>query len=103
MAVCVISAVLDTDTGVMRAACQVHCSFALPCAHDGEPASAVPMHTDSSPSRDEAIKHWRARTRGQRHLVIHQGRFGARRHQIDDTLPASCWCDVEVIAAQEIM
>lgn len=100
MATCVVSLILDTDTDRMRPACQVHCTFVLPCRHSGQPAAPEPMHTDSVPSREAAIRHWQQRTRGQRPLVVHRGSFSDREHRFDDTLPASCWCGVETVAVR---
>lgn len=103
MAVCVIALTFDTDDDTMAPACNVHCTFSLPCRHDGEPAVDTPMHGHSVPSRQAAIDFWQARTLGQRHLVLHRGSFGGDvEHRFDETLPASCPCGAEIIEAQEV-
>jgi hypothetical protein len=101
MAVCVIGLTMDSESGEMRPACNVHCTFNLPCMHDGEPAAPAPMHTDSEPSRHAAVEHWLSRTRGQRPLVIHAGSFAGRRHDLTESLPAACWCALVVLEARE--
>jgi hypothetical protein len=89
---CVISLANGTDP-----ACMVHTHYA-PCPRDGEPANPGVMHTDMTPSRAEAIEHWRRRTHGQRTLVIHVGRLG-EEHDIGVNA-VDCWCGPEVIWAQ---
>lgn len=90
---CVISLINGTDP-----ACMVHTHYA-PCPRDGEPASPGVVHTDPHPTRDEAVAHWRARTAGQRTLVIHTGRLGDD-HRIGEN-DVDCPCGPDVIWARE--
>jgi hypothetical protein len=102
MASCVIALTMDSETGRSAPACNVHCTFDLPCRHDGKPASDTPMHTCCVPSRADAVEFWRKRTLGQRNLVIHRGSFAGADHTIDETWPAACWCGVELITGRDI-
>lgn len=97
MARCVLSTILDTDTETMRPACVVHAEFA-PCASNGRPASQVALHTWPIPDRDQVIAFWRARTAGQRTLVIHAGTIPDGH----DTGGTDCWCNPEVVRAVEL-
>lgn len=102
MAACVIALSMDAETGRMAPACNVHCTFNVPCRHSGEPATAVPMHTHALPSRVDAVEHWRKRTLGQRNLVIHRGDFTDGNHDIAETWPATCRCDPELITGVDL-
>ena len=102
MAHCVISAVVDTDDGnALVPACVVHATFA-PCPHDGEPACPAPLHfLPATGTRDDALRMWRLRTRGQRPLVIHdeQRTPDPEGHVIEDEI-RPCPCGAEVLAAE---
>jgi hypothetical protein len=91
---CVI-AVLDGD----EPACTVHTHYA-PCPRNGEPASALPMHTDSFNPREEVLAFWREVTDEQRTLVIHEGCFDDYRpHEVGED--DRCWCIPEVVVARQ--
>lgn len=100
MAVCVISAVVDTDDprAPMRPACVVHTEWA-PCLSNGEPASPVALEACDGQyggSRDGALANWALKTRQQRPLVLHHGDWG------DDRLHdggRGCWCRPEYLEA----
>lgn len=101
MAECVISAVVDTDDGCsLVPACVVHAAHA-PCMHDGEPACPVPLHFfPGSGTREDALRMWRLRTRGQRPLIIHTGAIPDPEDHVyeDEVLP--CPCGAEIIPGQ---
>ena len=98
MADCVISAVADTECGnALVPACIVHAAHA-PCMHDGEPACPAPLHSfPGSGTRDEALRMWRLRTRGQRPLIIHTDAIPDPQGHVygDEVMP--CPCGAEII------
>jgi hypothetical protein len=100
MAECVISAIVDTDYGgALVPACVVHAAWA-PCPHDGEPACPAPLHHfPGNGTREEALRRWRLRTRGQRPLIIHTDRIPDPLDHVheDEVLP--CPCGAEIIPA----
>lgn len=100
MAECVITAVVDTDNGGNLApACAVHATWA-PCPHDGGPACPVPLHHFAgNGTREQGIRLWQLRTRGQRPLIIHTGAIPDPQDHVyeDEVLP--CPCGAEVLAA----
>ena len=100
MAHCVISAIVDTDDGnALVPACVVHAAHA-PCMHDGEPANPLPLHAWLG-DRDDILRMWQIRTRGQRPLVIHQftPEHGPGDH--GSTSSPDCWCGPEILPAEE--
>ncbi len=100
MATCVVGMTADPNTGQPRPACNVHCTFTMPCTHDGEPASAVPLHGFAEPSLLNTMEFWMGRTGGQRPIVIHNGFFGEGEHLLSDDAPyPGCPCGAEIIEA----
>jgi hypothetical protein len=97
MASCVISAIVDTDDGnALVPACIVHTCHA-PCPHDGEPACPVPLHAfPGNGTRDEALRMWRLRTRGQRPLIIHTDAIPDPDDHVyeDEVLPCPCGAEI---------
>lgn len=94
MAVCVISAIIDTDTNTIQPACMIHTTWA-PCPHNGEPAATTAIETVDDPrrgGRDKALAAWALRTRQQRPLVLHHG-FWSDTPTHDGI---DCWCGPEV-------
>jgi hypothetical protein len=100
MAHCVISAIFDSEDGMVPA-CVVHTTYA-PCPHDGEPANPGPLHMFNHESRDAGVEFWRLRTHGQRPLVIHdeQRMPDLAGHVIEDEI-LPCPCGAEVLKAVE--
>jgi hypothetical protein len=98
MAVCVIGATLDSDTGQVVPACNVHCWYA-PCPANGKPASTVPVETTDELGRFKALQFWAARTKQQRPFVLHHGSWGDDR----DHDGRDCWCRPEWFAAIPVL
>lgn len=99
MAACVVAPTMDAD-GQIRPACNVHCSFRMPCPHDGEPAAASTLHGFADRPRQETVEFWWARTHGQRPLVIHCVNWPDTGHNLSDAVPyPGCPCGGEVLAA----
>jgi hypothetical protein len=100
MAECVVAMTLDSESGQMRPACNVHCSFLVPCPHSGEPARPSTMHGFAYNPRADTVGFWLSRTLGQRPLVIHCVRWPEDGHNLSDEVPyPGCPCGGEVIAA----
>ncbi len=100
MATCVVGMTADPDTGIPRPACNVHCTFTLPCTHDGEPAAPTPLHGFAEPSLLDTLEFWMDRTRGQRPIVVHCGAFGDTGHLLSDAVPyPGCPCGAEIVEA----
>jgi hypothetical protein len=96
MAVCVIGTTLDTDTGQVVPACNVHCYYA-PCPLNGAPARSGAVEMTDELGREAALRFWTVRTKRQRPLVLHHGSWtDARDHD-----GRSCWCGPEFVAAVE--
>lgn len=101
MSHCVISAVVEADDPLLpvHGACVVHTHYA-PCPHNGEPASPIPLHADTTPSREEAIERWVRTTHRQRPLVLHRGSWAdGRDHEIEIDSD-DCWCGPEKFPAE---
>jgi hypothetical protein len=94
MAKCVISSIVDTDHGRVVPACMVHAAYA-PCHHNGEPACSTPLHADTHLGCTPVFELWMQRTRGQRRLVLHNGRLDETHDTTDHG--AICWCKPEVL------
>ena len=97
MASCVISAIIDTDDGCsLVPACVVHAAHA-PCPHDGEPACPDPLHAfPGNGTRDDVLRLWRLRTRGQRPLIIHTDAIRDPDDHVyeDGVLPCPCGAEI---------
>lgn len=96
MAYCIVTPVLDADTGELAGACVVHRMWA-PCTQDGEPAVAEPLHVDQHDGRDAVVESWVLKTGRQRPLHIHRGDMTDGTHLVEDGVP--CPCCPEVLPA----
>lgn len=76
-------------------ACMVH-AVVWPCPRDGEPASPVPLHADTTPSREATVKMWEIRVARQRPLIIHRGDVTDGTHELSE----DCLCHPEALPAE---